>query len=376
MMDYFKKFSSNTIAGSGNQLCFSTEGKTLRGRVLYRIEVGGKFNYSLLFSNIIDSTYYTGETCCKNVVCRPWRIHSARVGLCRNVPQDRELSALRMDEDIRISWLAELTFDGKKEKLVAPGEFFASDPVELCFARLEYLCLEMTYSGDMLPHHIESRLPIYVDAGEGFQYDMRMPLPGMVGCDRPVCERVGFFGDSITQGIGPACNSYLHWNAHLSRGLGERRACWNLGIGFARANDAASRGAWFYKAMQNDTIFICFGVNDLYQGFTAESVKADLTTLVRCFKGAGKRVILQTLPPFDYKDQMKADWLEINRYILEELSREADAVFDNVPLLRKSEEEPERPAYGGHPNAEGCKIWANALMKAVLPLFPHLPEAK
>lgn len=372
-MEYFKKFSSNTIGGSGNQSHFSTEGKTLRGRVFYRIEVGGKYNYSLLFSNVMDSTYYNGEHSHKDLICRPWNLCAARVGLCRNVPADRELANLEMDKDIRVEWLANLTFDGKAEKRVAPGEFFASDPVELCFARLEYICLEMEYEGEMLPFHPESRLPVYVDGGEGFRYDMRMPLPGMVGCDRPVGERVGFFGDSITQGIGPACNSYLHWNAHISRMLGERRACWNLGIGFARGNDAAARGAWFYKAVQNDTVFVCFGVNDLYQGQTAAEVKRDLALVVRELKKAGRRVILQTLPPFDYKDQMKADWQEINRYIMEELSAEVDAVFDNVPLLCKSPEEPERPGYGGHPNAEGCKKWAEALMKAVLPLFPHFP---
>ena len=34
------------------------------------------------------------------------------------------------------------------------------------------------------------------------------------------------------------------------------------------------------------------------------------------------------------------------------------AVFDVVPILCKSEDEPHRTIYGQHPNWEGCKKWA------------------
>ena len=56
-MDYFKHYSSNTYAGSGNQLYFDMQdGEVRTGRILYKIAVFGEYEYSILFSNIMDST--------------------------------------------------------------------------------------------------------------------------------------------------------------------------------------------------------------------------------------------------------------------------------------------------------------------------------
>lgn len=35
--------------------------------------------------------------------------------------------------------------------------------------------------------------------------------------------------------------------------------------------------------------------------------------------------------------------------------------FDVVPLLAKSPDEPQRAKFGGHPDADGCWLWAEAL---------------
>ena len=81
-MEYFDHFISNTVAAAGNQFFFSTEGKTACGRVLFRIEAGGKFPYSLLFSNILDSTFSTGEASHCNEILDSWellRIRAARM---------------------------------------------------------------------------------------------------------------------------------------------------------------------------------------------------------------------------------------------------------------------------------------------------------
>lgn len=362
-MKYFEKYTSNTCAGSGNQLFFCMpKGKVRVGRVFYKIFHGGEYHYSILFSNIMDSTYANGAVSHKNLICDSWNIHSAKIGKCREISSEKELSEMTVadsaEADITVLDLKEITFDGKRERCVMPGEFFCSDPIKLSFEKNEYLCLEITFSGKMIPYHEESMLPVFVNDGEGWKYSREMPFASMIGCDRPVKARIAYLGDSITQGIGAPYNSYLHWNALLSEKIGENYSFWNLGIGYGRANDAASDGAWLYKAKQNDIIFVCYGVNDIRQGEPEEQIKHDLNYIVDILKIAGKTVILQTVPPFDYNEKNREIWERINEYIKTDLRGKVDMLFDNVPCLGEKDA-PYMAKFGGHPSAEGSAIWAN-----------------
>lgn len=367
-MIFFDKFVSNSMAGSGNQLYFSAPEKQI-GRCFYKITVGGSFDYSLLFSNIIDSTYSDGSVSHKNLICDSWTIHGARIGRCSGFPSDASVCDIDA-ADIEVFDFKEITFFSQKEKNVMPGEFFFSDPVSLDFKKNEFLCVEIEFSGDMIPYHEESLLPVYVKENNSWKYSKNMPFAGMIGCDRACKARVGFIGDSITQGIGTTPNRYAHWNALLSDKIGEDYAFWNLGLGYGRANDAASDGAWLYKAKQNDIIFVCYGVNDIQRGQTEEQIKKDLTYIVDTLKKLGKTVVLQTVPPFNYVNERIEKWHNVNEYIKNELSERADLVFDCVPTLGKSEEEPHMSKYGGHPDEEGCAAWADALFEAVKKFFP------
>ncbi len=364
-MEFFQKYASNTYAGSANQLFFGTDGKINVGRVFYKISVGGTYNYSILFSNTIDSTYSDGSVSQKNVICKSWTLHSARVGKCKNIEMKKEISSLVMDEDIKVVDFKELTFDGEKSKVVTEGELFSCDEFEYSFEKDEYLCLEVAYSGDMIPYHEESLLPAYVKGVKGWKYSKKTPFASMIGCDRKVAKKVAYLGDSITQGIGVPSNSYNFWNARVSESWGDKNAYWNLGIGFGRANDASSDGAWLYKAKQNDIVVVCFGVNDICQGMPKGQIKSDLLNIVEKLNEANCKVILQTIPPFDYDEERKARWLEINEYIKTTLSKKVEFVFDVVPYLSKSEDEPQIAKFGGHPNEQGSEVWAKALFKAI-----------
>lgn len=369
-MNYFDIFHSNTYAAGGNQLYFSMEADEIRiGRVIYQLAEGGNYSYSFLFSNLIDSTYADGTLSYKNLVCDRWTIHRARVGKCRKLPSDGELSRWNMedgnpDSDIIVSDFTELSFQGKSTKEVMPGEFFHSDPVTLAFQKGDFLCLEITFSGKMIPYHEESLLPVFLKTGVGWTYSREMPLPGMIGCDRAVAKSVAYLGDSITQGIGTKENSYRHWNALLSQKLGNQYSYWNLGIGYGRACDAASQGAWLYKAKQCDTIFVCYGVNDILQGEPEEQIKGDLLDLAKTLKQAGKQVVMQTIPPFDYVGEDIAKWQRINQYILTVIGEQVDLVFDNSSILGK-EDDIHIARYGGHPNEEGCRLLAEALYQKI-----------
>ena len=367
-MNYFNKYSSNTYASSANQHVFRMDKSEIRtGRVFYKITNGGAYNYSLLFSNIIDSTYADGSVSYKNLVCDEWEIVSARVGKCKSEIFGEDFIEEQKTAEINdsVTDFIDLTFDGKKAKNVSPGEFFYCDEFLFDVNKNDYLCLEITFKGEIIPYHEESLLPIFKKTENGWIYSREMPLCGMVGCDRSVDKKIAFVGDSITQGIGTEPNSYKHWNALLSERLSGDNSYWNLGIGYARADDFASGGAWFYKAKNCDIAFVCFGVNDLIRGFTGEQVINNLEKIIECLKKENIKIILQTVPPFDYgRDKIEA-WKKVNEYILTVLKSKVDYVFDNRYVLGVSEELLHMAKYGGHPNAEGSKIWADALYNEV-----------
>ena len=367
-MKYFKNYVSNTTASSGNQLFFDTGNNQIKiGRAFFKINCGGEFDYSFLFTNVIDSTYADGSISRCNLLCDSWQIHHAKVGRCKHIGFGQEICGYTMADstqnisaDIIVSDLKPITFDSKTSKTVNAGETFSSDPIKLSFDKDEFLCLEIAFSGNMIPYHEESILPIYVKTDNIWEYSRQMPLPSIIGCQRSVKARIGYFGDSITQGIGTEYNAYAHWNAVLSEKTGNDYAFWNLGIGYGRAGDGASCGAWLDKAKQNDIIIVCFGVNDIFNVADANIIKNSLYTIVSALKSENKTVIIQTVPPFDYTDKYIDIWEEVNRYINTELSSIVDCVFDTVSFLG-DKEKPYNAVYGGHPDAEGCILWAEKL---------------
>lgn len=355
-------FLSNTHAAAGNQTYFDARGDEVRvSRVYVRIAVAGSYRYSLFFSNTIDSTFADGSISCHDMICDAWEILEARVAPCRDI------TMAPFSCEHPLAFLS-LTFDGKPHKTVAAAEHFRSDPLLLTFDEGDYLCVELTYRGTRMPYHEESLLPIFIKTAGGWIYDRRMPLPAMIGCDRPIKARVGFIGDSITQGIGTPPNTYSHWTALLGDALGTDYAFHNLGIGYGRASDMAAGGVWFEKALQNDIVFVCYGVNDILQGASAAQLIADLDTIVHRLNNAGKTIILQTVPPFDYDAEKLAVWHTVNDHIRRISAQTVALCFDNTPLLGADG----RARFGGHPNAEGCALWAAALYQAVKGVIAHV----
>lgn len=352
-MNWFKKYSSNTLGGSGNQTFFLTDDKKAqKGRVYYKVFAGGKYQYSLLFSNILDSTYADGTVSHCNMICEEWELVKVLIGVCKNC---------NMDEAAEPEMLKQLTFHGNKSKMVMPGEYFVSDDVEIEAQKDDYLCVEIVYRGRMIPNHEQSCLPAFILENGEWIPSRNLPFPGMVGCDRKVCGHIGFFGDSITQGIGTPKNEYTHWCALAAESIGYEYSYWNLGLGFGRGQDAASDGAWMFKAKHMDYIVVCYGTNDIGMQRDEAAIKKDLLSIVLKLKKAGIKVLIQTLPPFDWQSENLKKWININHYIKNVLVQYVDRVFDVAPLLTVDTEWNGVAKYNGHPNEEGCRIWANAL---------------
>ena len=355
-MDYFNTYVSNCAGSAGNQLCFfpENENEILVSRCFFKITVGGRFDYSFLFTNTVDSTFGDGTKCRCNVIANEWKIHSLEISKCADVSVDK------MPDEADFKFIP-LTFDGKAEKIVAPAEIFSTDAASLEFENGDFICFQMKYSGRMIPYHEETLLPVFRKENGEWIPNVKMPLPCLIGCKRDVKKRITFIGDSITQGCGTPKNKYLHYSAFVAENLGSDYAFWNIGLGYGRGYDAATDGAWLSKAKQSDVVTVCFGVNDILQGFTAEQVKMSLHTIVQKLKEKNITVIIQTVPPFDYDNKNAAIWQEVNAYINNVLSKEADGLFDTVEILSAGGEKPQMSLYGPHPNEHGHKIWGDKL---------------
>jgi len=345
-MKWFEKYSSNTVGGSGSQSLLFSDGEVHTGRVYFRVRTGGTFGYSLLYTNIIDGTIADGAVSARNAVCDEWEIVKLSVGVCGYC------GAEEAGEPAQMLTVCE-------NRRVAPGEFVTTEPVTLTAEKGEYVCVEMTFRGTVLPSHMENQLPSFVLEDGQWKVSQAFPYPSMLGCDRPVRLKLGFIGDSITQGIGTPVNAYAFWVAKASDALDDDVACWNLGLGYGRAEDAATNSAWLFKAKQVDAIVVGFGTNDIGWVGDEAKLKRSLEIIVSRLKEAGVKVLAQTLPPFHRGEKQLVMWRNVNEFILNEL--EADMKFNVTPLL----EDPEIPGYapyGDHPGEEGCAIWAKGLI--------------
>ncbi len=356
--EYFEMMTSNCIAGSSNQTFFYTVDKNQEytGRVFYKVFQGGKKDYSFLFSSTTDSSYPNINYTQCNTDILDWEIIDAKVGVAKSCDM------MAMPE---VSNFKQLTFYGRIEKKVNEPDLFYTDKVELDVATNDYLCLEVTYKGACIPHHYENTIPAFKLLGDRWIPSNEAVFAQMVGCDRVVEKKIAVIGDSITQGLGVEKNSYQNWAALLGESLGKQNAFWNLGIGYSTASDCATDKLWLKKAKQNDLVVVCFGVNDIGLFNDEEKTKADLLKIVTLLNEAGCKVIVQTLPPFNFTGEKLTEWNRLNAYIKEELSQYVAAVFDVSPLLVDGLVENGVAKYGGHPNAEGCAIWANALYEFI-----------
>ena len=147
--------------------------------------------------------------------------------------------------------------------------------------------------------------------------------------------------------------------------IGADYSYWNLGIGCARANDIATDSAWLYKAKQNDVVFLCCGTNDTWRGYPEEGIRRDIESVVDILRKEGITVILQTIPPFEYKPEYAEGWKRNNEYIRTSLAEKVALVFDEGAHMQESDARPDKNRYGAHPNAEGCRVWAEALYRAI-----------
>lgn len=352
--EYFKQYRSNTTAGTCNNYILKfDEEKTVSGMIYYKVRKHGKANYRFLFSNTVDSTFADGSISYANLKGDEYTVIEAYAG-------DGGTS-VNPNEDIE---LVNISFDGQKSKNVKSGEVFWSDEAELDIPEGHYLVFKWMVKGTSMAYTPDKIIPSFVKNDEGVYIEnTEFPQPNLVGCDIQFEKNIAFLGDSITMGLQTTNDKYAFWVAKIAEGLGNDYSVWNIGLGYGRAQDAATKQVWLERAKQYDTVSVCFGVNDILQGRNEEQIINDLNTIVSELKGNGIKVSVFTVPAFDWQGEHCQIWDTVNDYIRNELSKQVDYWFDMAEATSKSSEEKYTAKYGGHPNDLGGTKIAEAFLE-------------
>ena len=354
----FEKYRSNTTVTTGNHYMLTSETEvteTYRG--VFPVQQHGRLEYCFYFSNCMDSTYAGGDIAYRNMPTESYEIVSAAVMVSKAL------------EPTTVARRTRITFSGEASRTVEPDEMFWSDPVMFTVSEGEYLVFEWKVRYTAIPCNLVN----YVGAGylvnANNTLDKQMngiPLPSMIGAKRETELNIAFIGDSITAGEGAGLfNGYV---SQITEQLGDTASVWNIALGYARANDAVNSPAWVKKARSADTVAICFGVNDINSGVyslgvrTADQIVDDIAFVAKEVKDAGGNVVIISTPPYTYADDARVQkWKEVVSGLKALAKDNKYSFFDLTYLLG---DQNSAPLYGGHPNAEGCTVVANAFIKA------------
>lgn len=372
--DLFSQYPSNTPIGSGSNRILDIKPGTYTFRMVVPPKFFGKHTWRFFYSNIVDSTWNMGAFSRGALCGSQWEILSASVG----VGESKDLFAAPLTD------VTPVTYDGQATKRVEAGERFWSDPVTLEIPEEKYLvfswCISFDY-GAIVPYTPDCRSMCGIADGDhsaeaeqsAFRLSEDIPMPNLFGADIDVKRRIVFVGDSITQGIGPDYYSYRHWVAQVSEQIGEEFSVWNVGLGYARAQDFGRNSGWLAKAAHGDVICIMLGVNDLHQGIDPETILESLLASIRALRknAPNAKIVWLSTPPFNYEGDMLLRWKALVGAEKMHASGNADAFFDTIPLWGKPAPEEHIAIYGGHPDEEGSTVLAKAFCE-----WAHRPEQK
>lgn len=362
----FNTYHSNTYIATGNNYMIE-EANSVTYRAYFPLEKYGESNYAFYFSNNVDSTYDNGGVAHIGQKTGSYTIESAFVADGGTGEEDE------------ITNRTQVTFDGKKTKEVKSGETFWSDSVKMNYKKGHYLVWEWTVTGKDIPCTRMSALTSATcaqKAEETFSFTEQLPLPQIIGTDSEFKGTVAAIGDSITQGCQTDFMAYEFWAARIAQSLADDYSFYNGGLGWSRASDAVESENWVDRVKQAETVIVAFGTNDVAagkygdkKGATAEQFMGYIKDITKKLTEADCHVIVFTLPPENFKDDLEQTRLDINKQIKAEYADCDDVdVFDFASYLCDSKI-PAVAKYGAHPNGEGGEIVAKAFLKEFKDLF-------
>lgn len=261
--------------------------------------------------------------------------------------------------DIDVKSAKYLTFNGKKNITIAPGEAVYCDVMKYHLTPLQRLSITINY-GATTPvnasSHRGSRTTSYIIPGEAkpktqFVNSEKCDHWYNISCiDVQTSEPtpcIAVLGNSITDGRGSTTNKQNRWPDFLAEALGGKVGVLNLGIG----GNAVVRGGLSEPALVRfdrdilqqtgvTSVVIFEGVNDIggrkpnHADVVRNLIEA-YQTLIKKAKDAGKKVYLGTITPFFgnsyYTHFSEAARLTVNDWI--RANKEVDGIIDFDQLL-------------------------------------------
>jgi lysophospholipase L1-like esterase len=199
------------------------------------------------------------------------------------------------------------------------------------------------------------------------------------GQSAPSTTTIVALGDSTTAGTpgflspieappdgrGDVRSQYAYW-------LMQARPGWkvlNRGVNGERSDEIRTRFDRDVTAAKPDVVVILAGVNDVYQGRTAEDVERNLQWMYDRARAAGIAVVAASVIPYDTASaDQNARMHAVNDWIRRIAARDSNIVFCDTRRAVASAESIDRLGSspdGLHPDVEGYRRMAEAIEGAV-----------
>jgi lysophospholipase L1-like esterase len=166
------------------------------------------------------------------------------------------------------------------------------------------------------------------------------------------------------EGVGDPESQYCYW---MMKAHPEWQVL-NKGIDGQRSDEILSRFGRDVAAEKPAVVIILAGVNDIYQGLTADSLERNLEEMYRLSERAGIVPVAATILPYNTAGIKKSESIkEVNRWV-ESASKAPGRLFCDTNLAVRDQDDPNFLASsrdGLHPDVAGYKSMGEALSKTL-----------
>jgi len=166
-------------------------------------------------------------------------------------------------------------------------------------------------------------------------------------------------------GSGDAESQYAYW---LMRAHPDWRVL-NRGVNGERTDQIRLRFTRDVIQARPDLVIIVAGVNDIYQGRTAESVQAELLSMYSAARDAGIPIVAGSILPYNTATpEQNGRMHAVNAWIRDDGSRQTGLIFCDTRAAVAMPGRPDLLASSPddiHPSPDGYRLMALALIPAI-----------